>query len=788
MRVQDLFWSEDNLHLGMLKMFPGRCRPFVHSFAKDGALFFISDSEIDTQTYTQGISTKLAMRYRENFHLHIFDPLHFGAHLDRVARLHSDVKSHRVQTDPDGLTEVLRELRYRIGAVNQDILSGDARSRNLPQYIAENEQTNEKIHCLIVNGFPYRWDNKSLSLFLDIIRLGPKAGVFSIILVNPAVGMATEGKLAGGKIQALLREGRALFYHSGQWELFDEVISRRFTSRAFVEFPNDESDRNEYEDVEEVNKQILLAKDKRVDIVSDVEVLAMSGRQNNEVLEIPIGKKGNGQIQYFELGDKNSCYHALVGGATGSGKTVLLHNIISFGSMLYSPEELQFCLLDYKEGTEFQNYEGIPHVRILAIESQLSFGTSFLSYMQNLIKERGEFFKSLSVANIKDARSKTSLPIPRILIIIDEFQVLLSDGSRDAQKVSQMLDDISKRGRSFGVHLVLSTQSLAGVGLRLSTLGQISLRLALRISKDDSERILESGNLEPAFFKRRGQAILNENSGQVTENKYFTVSYVSDSDVKKIKAASQDKYHAFRTENSVASRIFDPRRPVRPDRIACEVRNRGNFVLGEPFYMNGEAIHCFPFKTQRAASTMFCGRKDQFLLQFCRIIFWNLPVQEEVCVLDDGDQKFSAELAGVLRDRAVRTVGTFEDLNEWLYDEEKCKGPRHLIVPDLNGNKLFAPRGYSKSEVSELILRLAQGDFGDEISLHVGLRSRTRSRDQLELSKLLSEIDNVFILSNGTEFAAEFGSLSENFLAEGMAHHYSKDFEGGSVTFKPFNL
>jgi DNA segregation ATPase FtsK/SpoIIIE, S-DNA-T family len=108
--------------------------------------------------------------------------------------------------------------------------------------------------------------------------------------------------------------------------------------------------------------------------------------------------------------------------------------------MQYSPDELELYLLDYKEGVEFQIYvdpnrsetqnhsseldetRALPHAKVISIESDREFGLSVLQAIQKEIETRGQLFKDIGVSELKDYRQKTNKQIPRVLVVIDEFQ------------------------------------------------------------------------------------------------------------------------------------------------------------------------------------------------------------------------------------------------------------------------------------------------------------------------------------------------------------------------------
>src|SRR6201999_3242039 len=117
--------------------------------------------------------------------------------------------------------------------------------------------------------------------------------------------------------------------------------------------------------------------------------------------------------------------HALIAGKTGSGKSTLLHVMITNLALWYSADEVEFYLVDFKKGVEFKTYEthGLPHARAIAVESDREFGLSVLQRVDAELTRRGEIFRKLGVQDLASYRqTKESRPMPRTLLIIDEFQ------------------------------------------------------------------------------------------------------------------------------------------------------------------------------------------------------------------------------------------------------------------------------------------------------------------------------------------------------------------------------
>ena len=97
----------------------------------------------------------------------------------------------------------------------------------------------------------------------------------------------------------------------------------------------------------------------------------------------------------------------------------------------FSPDELNLYLLDYKDGVEFNVYAGekIPQIKFVATVNDSEYGINALRYFQSEITRRNDEFKKNGAKDISVMRKTTGKPVPRWLLIIDEFQVLLNDAT-----------------------------------------------------------------------------------------------------------------------------------------------------------------------------------------------------------------------------------------------------------------------------------------------------------------------------------------------------------------------
>jgi energy-coupling factor transporter ATP-binding protein EcfA2 len=243
-----------------------------------------------------------------------------------------------------------------------------------------------------------------------------------------------------------------------------------------------------------------------------------------------LGRVGARAIQCLDLG-KGTAQHALIAGKTGSGKSTLLHVLIMSLALSYSPDEVQLYLIDFKKGVEFKSYatQQFPHARVIAIESEREFGLSVLQGLDAELKRRGDLFRAVGVNSLGDYREKSGQAMPRILLLVDEFQEFFAEDDRLASQVSQILDRLVRQGRSFGIHLLLGSQTLAGAySLARATMDQMAVRIALQCSDADSRLILADDNAAARLLSRPGEAIYNAANGMVEGNSRFQVAWLPD--------------------------------------------------------------------------------------------------------------------------------------------------------------------------------------------------------------------------------------------------------------------
>jgi len=248
----------------------------------------------------------------------------------------------------------------------------------------------------------------------------------------------------------------------------------------------------------------------------------------------PVGQKGARDVAIlgFDSGDHAG---ALLVGRPGSGKSTLLHTYIGGLTTLYGPDELELYLIDFKEGVEFKAYaeEKLPHAKVIAIESDREFGLSVLESLQAEITRRAELLRATGgrQAGMQAFRETTGSKIPRILLVFDEFQVLFARNDKVGLAAADLLESIIRQGRGFGIHVLLGSQSLAGLDALGAHVPQLlSVRILLPAAESDARKVLGDGNNAGEYLTSHGEGILNTAGGAVEANERFRGALLAEGD------------------------------------------------------------------------------------------------------------------------------------------------------------------------------------------------------------------------------------------------------------------
>jgi len=374
------------------------------------------------------------------------DPLRHGINLGEFVFVanNKNLISRQVCADKDKIKEVLQEIQNHITRINTDILAG--RYPSVEEYNQENPEYSEPYRFVIIYGA----DQDILRRYLErIVQLANnQCGVYFFIQAPNGTDLNQDHSrfsivrcLSGGMV----------------WDGIDDHAQVTLHPEPAPS--------------QEISRRIITTVDQQQ--IGSADVLFESAYNNQKpafwkkdvpvvnYCEISIGKRSNTEDQILVLGNKNNniLTNVLISGRPGSGKSNLLHDIILGFATKYSPEEINFWLLDYKDGVGFPRYRNLEHVRILGLIGDVPDIDYAIAVFKHLIEQKTKRNHTFRQNKADDYAGYRQLghKLPRILVVIDEYQNLLRDNDRKGELIP-LIYIIAREARSAGIHLIFSSQ------------------------------------------------------------------------------------------------------------------------------------------------------------------------------------------------------------------------------------------------------------------------------------------------------------------------------------------
>lgn len=189
--------------------------------------------------------------------------------------------------------------------------------------------------------------------------------------------------------------------------------------------------------------------------------------------------------------------HAFILGQSGSGKSVLLNNIITTAISKYAPEDLMLYLLDFK-GVEFNRYRGVKHTKAVLVDNgDPQMTLEVLRELREENKRRVKLWQQNGVNNIDGYNNRHPQErLPQILFVADECQVMFrtprggSSQMMIQREIAEVIDIIATQGRSQGIHMLLATQQLDEADISGQVLKNLTECFLLMSAPNDSDRLV----------------------------------------------------------------------------------------------------------------------------------------------------------------------------------------------------------------------------------------------------------------------------------------------------------
>jgi hypothetical protein len=453
----------------------------------------------------------------------IIDPVGLGqnfASFMHLADYDEALVTSRIWTEGAHIEQRLADLTGHMENVIQKYLRNQFQT--IEEYNVHAGEVAEPYRLLVVANFPVNFTIDAARRLVSIVQSGARCGVHTLITID------TKHPLPQGfSLNDLMQPGVQLVWKDGHFLWHDSDFAR---------FPLKLDPPPEVDLGMRVLKQVgEKARDaKRVEV--PFEFVAPRPEEwwtgdSRPGISVPLGRVGATKRQHLKLG-QGTAQHVLIAGKTGSGKSTLLHALISNLSLVYSPREVELYLIDFKKGVEFKTYANhqLPHARVIAIESEREFGLSVLQRLDGELKHRAEMFRRVEAQDLRSYREANGeVALPRILLVVDEFQEFFVEDDKIAQDAALLLDRLVRQGRAFGLHVLLGSQTLGGAyTLARSTIDQMGVRIALQCSEVDAHAILSEDNSAARLLSRPGEAIYNDANGRVEGNNPFQVVWLDD--------------------------------------------------------------------------------------------------------------------------------------------------------------------------------------------------------------------------------------------------------------------
>lgn len=438
----------------------------------------------------------------------------------------------------ENILERLKKISQYIDDALQNKLG--TKHNNIIDYNLATPNRAEPITILTIFDYPKGFDSSKNELLWNIMRNGRKCGVFVIVCHNTDIQYSKYDQLDSylsvlkkNSIQMMVKGNSTLLQPYGL-ELDMSQLPNIDEIPGYAELYKEK-----YEQMQRkgINFNEILDKD-------------LFLRSSSKSLTIPIGLGDGDSVISISFGMLSS-HHALIAGATGSGKSTLLHTLIMSSMCHYSPSQLNLYLLDFKSGTEFKAYERarLPHLKLLALDAMQEFGESILEDLVAEMTRRSDEFKAAGCSKVQDYVSTTGKELPRILVIMDEFQILYNDHTnrRVANNCAELTKRLITEGRAFGIHLIMATQStkvLSNLALESGTIEQMRIRIGMKCGEYDAHYMFGDLNERRALQMMKGPqgtAVLNQEYTE-SDNIGLRVAYCPQLEMDKYQKTIEQQY------------------------------------------------------------------------------------------------------------------------------------------------------------------------------------------------------------------------------------------------------
>lgn len=385
---------------------------------------------------------------------------------------------------PSGdLLKDLLEIEGDIRRINRDLLDAGTALHELP----DRRLASESFEFIVAAHFPRGYDRRMIQSLTSIAATGPRTGRYVLIHQSMDDEFPRDMGLDDFKslaqvmvVGGVARSGQAEFTpdlmpaDALRRSVFDQI---KASERAPTAIPFDELVKTDHAELWKGSSQELIS-------------TAIGLRGGHDVVET-----------WFGAQDGRTCAHGMLAGMPGSGKSTLYHVLIMGLSCRYSPQELGLYLIDGKFGTEFLPYRRLPHARVVSLNTHPELARSVLQDLVDEMARRNAAFRSVGVEDLSRYRRTTGKPMPRLVLMVDEYHQLFDDDAEGT--ASDLMRRLAQQGRSAGIHMFLGSQRFGAPGMlhQQDIFGNIHLKMAMKLQPDEVMGLTEFGPIGKALIR-----------------------------------------------------------------------------------------------------------------------------------------------------------------------------------------------------------------------------------------------------------------------------------------------
>lgn len=527
------------------KIDPDQTVPFIVPLLGHGSIAYQSTST-ETETTVQDAIRFLEMRVLEKTASRQLEIVSYDPLLENAESPFAGINKEDEGTSPvryvqssTQLNCLLDELVERNTRIHNECLSEGGNIIN--HYQAAGMPT-EPYQLIVFHNYPEQVSADQHIKIMSLVKSSAVTGISFVFYLSSKTEFPKWFDLSGADITKIIindASGRGIWEGHPEWTVRSYCVSVQEASKVAQKLAEKSMDAA----LPALPLTEILPK-KLFESTSADGITFSIGKANGKTVDITLGASATQR------------HNMLVTGAVGQGKSNLIKVIIYSLCSRYSPEELNLYLLDFKEGITLypmapspESPEYLPHARVLGLEADQDYGIEVLRGLLKEMSRRTTLMRAYG-ENILAYRQATGKQLPRILLVVDEFQILLDgDRGREAQR---LLESVVRLGRSAGIHVILASQSIEGiaslVGSQESFFAQFPIRVGLKNSPSQSRATFGGNNIAASLLRYRGQAILNENYGEISANRTVLI------------AAADDQY-LTKLRNTIYKKTVETRKP-----------------------------------------------------------------------------------------------------------------------------------------------------------------------------------------------------------------------------------